>query len=403
MAYLLKNNDNHIYIITYSQHSGLFYKVYSKTSLLKTSTLNSSSLNQYSATIDHKGLINVVCKDKKNQIIHFIESTAKFNQTVVLNDPENRFNISNLKLITANKQLHLFYTAQNPDDDSSNIIHHILDGSTNSTPQSITSTTALDTTYECFVYNNLIYMLSIDKTEEGYSLILSSYNCTKNEWILENSLVTTKNPITYCTMCIDKEGNNNILYIENNYAQLDLKYIKYNTKINNTSTLYTSAYEIEPILFIYNDSLWLNWKSGDKLLMMLSINSGESFTKPSYCSTINSNSSLIHYYSQYKNRENLQGNIFYGVESPFPNIFILNKLDMNNIHINKPSNNELKLYIDSLKDTTELNILKTENNELKEIQKDIIEQYEKLSSMVVKVQDEGKKWRSKYYDLKADS
>ena len=403
MAYLIKNNDNHIYIITYSQPSGLFYKVYSKKSLLKTSTLHSSSLDEYSATIDQKGLINIVCKNKRNEIVHLNESTSKFNQKVILNDPNNNFHISNLKLISANKQLHLFYTAQNPDDNSSNIIHHILDESTNSTPQSIVSTTTSNTTYECFVYNHLIYMLSIDKTEEGYELILNSYNCTENEWICENVLAKTKSPITYCTMCIDKDGNNHILYIENNYAQLDLKYIKYNKKIESISVLYTSAYEIEPVIFIYNDSIWLNWKASDKLLMMLSVNNGESFTKPSYCSAINPKSSLIHYYSQYKNRENLLGNIFYGTDTPFPNIFILNKLDMDNIHINTPANSELKLYIDSLKMNKELITLKKENDELKNIQKDIIEQYERLSSMVVKVQDEGKKWRSLYNDLKAGS
>ncbi|WP_105614350.1 hypothetical protein [Vallitalea okinawensis] len=409
MAYIIKNNPDHLFFLDYSQRNGLYYKQFTHSRNLRTNILYAMSTEHFAATQDDSNQIHIVCKDKHNQLVHFTQNSSNlFDNNVILEDSDNNFRISNFKFVTCEGELFLFYTARNPNENTSDIIQHKIT-SKDEPPQSVIPVTSLNSNYECFNYNGKIYLLSINEEDyQKHELQLSIYDPAVGEWEYYDTLASTPHPITYCSMCIDNNDTFHIIYTQNQNSTFVTQYMKLEPEDEYISEAYSCPFDINPIIFVYDGTLWINWFENNNLYMQLSTDFGESFSKPQLCSLQDTNIKVYHYLYDPDMHPNLQGSSFYGAMDTYPKLAILNQLDMDNIHINTKPNNELKLYVSTLKsaytnaEKEQYEKLMQENDELKRIQEKITGQYEELSKLAKNLQKEGKKWRNKYYSAELE-
>lgn len=413
MPYLIKTSPDQLFSLDYGSRNGLYYKIYAGEKTLRTNVLYNSGTEEYTATKDHQNNVQVVCKNRMNQIIHFIQRGSTFQLKTILDDYDNNFQISNLNLQACNEKIFLYYTAKNLETGQFNIIQHNL--TENNSPQSITTVSDLRSHYECHVLDDHIFMLSVYPNEEQKNeLLLNSFNCSTGNWEEPEVLYTSAHPIIYTTMCFDQEQAFHILYTTNQFGQYNTSYLKINIEEPiQLENIHSTPHNIKPIIFSYNHQLWLNWQEGQHNYMMLSTTKGTNFTKPHLCSDQPNNLRPIHYFYDTNIHGSLYGQHFYGVVEPLPSFSVLKEIDMDQIHIDAKPNKELKLFISSLQGTdlattktssppSDLDALQRENDELKRVQRQISTQYEELTQLAKDLQSEGKKWRSKFFSAEME-
>lgn len=414
MPYLIKTSPDQLFLLDYNSRTGLFYKVYSGGKALRTTVLYSAGTEEFTAAKDGNNNIHVVCKNRLNQIIHFSQRGAGFQQQTVLDDYDNNFNISNLHLTGYHDQLHLFYTAKNLDENTINIVQHQL--GRRYSPRAITTVNDFQHHYECQVYEDHIFLLSINKGPDMKNqLSLNAYDCGQELWEDTEILYSSSHPITHSTMCFDKDQAFHILITTNQFGQYSTSYMKINVEVPiELEGIYSCPHNISPVIFSYDDTLWVNWKEKDHAYMLLSADHGLSFSEPRLCSLQDANLKIYHYYFDQNIHNTLYGSSFYGLADTNPVFAILNQMDMDQIHMDSTPNNELKLFLDALKEDSlpshvasvplnnDFEDLQRENDELKNVQRKIAAQYEELSQLAKDLQAEGKKWRSKFFSVEME-
>lgn len=407
MAYLLKNSPDQLFFLDYSPRNGLLYKHTTLNKGARTMVLSSQSTSHYSATLDSHHQIHIACKNKQNQIVHYYQTKIGFNNEIILDDPNNTYSISNFKFISCNEDLILFYTAKNPDADTADIIQHKLN-TEDTPPQSVIPVTSLQTHYDCIYHQNHLYLLSINKEDEKkHELQLSVYNFEDNEWQYYKTLATSSQPITYCTMCSDNNDNLHILYTRNQYGRYTSHFLTLDGE-EDTQQIHTCPYDIQPTLFIYNNTLWVNWLENQQLYMQMSTDGGSTFSETEPCSMQGNNLRWFTYVYDQGNHPRLIGRYFFGTMDNYPKFAILSQIDMDHIHPQYRPNKELKLFVTQLSDVHRNSLKKDysklvlENQELKKHQNNLVEQYEELTDVTKRLQQEGKRWKNKYYDLQIE-
>lgn len=408
MAYILKNNPDQLFYLDYSSRNGLYYKYFSASKNNRIMSLSQQSTLNYAATLDSNHQIHVACKNRQNQIVHYKQSKVGFTNEVILDDPDNTYNISNFRLITCKDELFLFYTAKNPNEKTADIIQHQLNND-DTPPQSVIPVENLTSHYDCLLFNDDIYLLSINREANNeYELQLSVYEKEKEDWEYYATLASSTHPITHCSMCVDSHNQLHCIYTQNQYGRYTTSYTSIGKDSDDNKQIHTCPYDIQPVIFSYNDTLWINWKENKGLYMQMSTNQGQTFTDTQSCSLQDPNMQIYHYIYDQDLHPSLKGHNFYGVTELYPKFAILNQLDMDHIHIQNRPNKELKLFMTQLNDiyknsnSNDYKRLLKENRELKHLQDQMITQYEELSDMAKRLQNEGKKWRSKYYSAQVE-
>ncbi|MFP4698519.1 MAG: hypothetical protein ACLFMO_07415 [Eubacteriales bacterium] len=387
MSYLLKREKEQLEYLSIINNN-LYYKLFPNKSHQRLTTLARNVNGTYTATLDENKKIHIIYKNNENKIIHLNEENKKYNRTILLDDKNDTYKISNIKLITFNQNLFLFYTALNPYDNTYDLIFHQIND-TNASPQSLISLSNLNSSYDLTVTNNKLYLLCITK-QENYELCLYSYDATNNNWLLESSIKNQSNPILYTTCCNDASGYLHLAYINEQFGQNQLYYI--NTNDKKEKLIHTSPYEINPVIFKYKDFLWINWIENKKNNFVFSIDQGVNFSNTTKAS-LQDDFKIIHFVNSI---DSLNGNKFYGSVNQIPTISILSNIDIDNILLTNNLNKELNLLIKNLQNNQNPNKNNTEDIEqLIDVQKNITSQYNDLSEMAKRLQEEGKKWKTK--------
>lgn len=355
-------------------------------------TIARNATKVFFANMDEQYHLNIIYKTTDNQIVHIKEENNTYNRKVLLDDKSNVYNISNLQFICFNNNIYLFYTANNPYDNTYDLIfHNIYD--TSSSPQSLLSMIDLNAHYELTVINHQLTLLCITKNE-AYELNLYTYDTNTNEWQINTSIKQQSNPITYATLCNDQEKPH-ILYMSEQFGQNQLYY----TDIRSPEKLlYTSPYAIEPSIFKYQGFLWVNWLERKEGKFICSVDNGTTFGDVNKGSIEEDTMEKLFFTNHY---DQVYGNRFYGTPNPTLNLFILSQIDVDNILLNNNINKEMKILLNNLvgkKPKLAAASTRSENDveSLKNIQENIIQQYNELSEFAKQLQEEGKKWRGKY-------
>ena len=392
MSCLLKRNQQ-LHSI-YHLNDQLFYKVTPNRNN-RSITLARNATPTYTATLDNNNQIHIVYKNNENKITHLYEISNTFHRNVILDDTTNTYNINDLKLVSDKKDVYLFYKANNPYEHTFDLIFHKL-GEENSAPQSILSLINSKSSFDVILINNKIHIICCNRNQ-GFELNNYSYDTITEKWLLEDTLCTQTTPIQYTSICKDNNNNNllHVIFATEQFGSYQVYYINSITK--KSKLLYTSPYDIKPIIFKYKSFLWINWIESNTNNLIFSTNDGESFSNITKASLQLEQYELINFIS---NDDLLQGNKYYGISTPTPTISILSQIDFDNLLAQDNTNTELNIIIDSLASikavsATNYHELLKENKQLKEVQKNIEQQYNNLSDFAKKLQEEGKRWKNK--------
>lgn len=413
MPYIIKNKAKDLYVIDYSARYGLHYQLFRNKQASRNTNIVPSATNQYTATLDHKNHLHIICKNSRNQVIHLSHAFSGFDKEILLDDSSNTYGICNLYVTSLRDKLHLFYYANSPVKQTAELVHHIISSKEIIPPQSLGTIPNIETSYDCIVDDENLYILLTHFENNQYSLVLRTYDALENRWETYNVIDSSQFPITHTKMVVDKNGILHIIYVEERYGKFQIYYKKKEKNWREGTLIHAGANPMQPTLFIYHDALWVNWVEQGTLKMMLSTDLGESFSSPVSNSTLGSKIALYHYiYPFSEEKENLICNALYGSESPTPRFAVLSQLDMDHIHPDLSCNEELKLYVNHLMQkhvasftstrnkASELEEkyrqLQEENMTLKQIQENIVQQYENTANLASQIQAEGKKWRTKY-------
>ncbi|NLM13289.1 MAG: hypothetical protein GX209_06050 [Epulopiscium sp.] len=412
MSCFLKLRDQSLILVDFNIRNGLYYQVFKKNHPSRPHLLLSNGTHEYTAFLDEKGHFHVIVKNSRNQIIHLKETSDQIIKEVLLDDPNNTFNIDNIYAISAKNQIHLFYYADHPSTKTPELIYHLVNEPL-TTPKPIATLYSRSINYDCIRNHGELYLAMIVKKEDIYSIDIKHFENFKDLSFQTSTPVSSEFPIIYCKLCIDTNGIMHLIYVQEQYGKFQLMHQCKDKEWSKENLLYSCGYPIKPVIFLYNDALWINWNENGIIKAILSVDQGNSFSKPILASIEDSDITLHSYDADPESSHSLICNQLYGIAYPSPKFAVLHSLDMDGIHFNMTPNTELKLYLNAIKNTLNLSVsksaleeeninLKNEILELHQIQQNITNQYNELAELTKKIQEEGKKWRDLYFKEKTE-
>ncbi|GKX29429.1 hypothetical protein SH1V18_19090 [Vallitalea longa] len=392
MPYLLSKNNTSNLLIDKTGES-IYYRRYPIKYNQRAVVIAKSTNNEYAASLDEYSNIHIIYKNSTNSLVHLYERNNKFEVTNLLDDYENSYQISNIKYLYHQKN-YIFYCAYNPYERTSDLIFHSFKDTEKTEPQSLFSVPTLSSPYECILDNKIIYLLCQVLNEKGnYELNLYKYNITSQEWEEFETIVNSVSPFMDYSLCLC-ENKICVTYVErdtNNTIYFTSKDDTWNEPVK----VYSTKESISPVIFIYNNILWINFKENNKLKYSLSCNSGATFIEPKLCSA--QNPEARHFYFYGYNKGNLSGNKFFGYIYQYPILAVLSQVDTDNILLSSQTNLEIKSIIGNFTSNEMYNIttLKKELEEQKQVQQNITKQYDNLAKMAKELQNQAKMWKLK--------
>lgn len=416
MPYLIRMNESQLLLLNHSNNNGVYSQVLSANGLSRPTIISRNANSNYSATLDNDNNLHILLQPSKEQVIHLHYKDKNVTRNTILEDPKNIYNFSNLKTIYATNQVHLFYTAKKPTEDSYELIHHILckEDKFETCPILSFPSERLDFCYQH--YNDKIFIL-YSELSDSYCLNIIVYE--NNNWTEPITIKKSTFPIDDFQFCIDSQGRIHIVYVNEKYGRYHLSYKQYYGEgFSDDISLYSTSTIIYPTIFTYHDGIWINFIGDDKLQMILSMDNGISFSKNVDSSIQNNELRRCNFLSAPDILPlNFNCNtIFASLSFPI-RAGIISSIDMINFHPDLRPNTELELFIDGILHTfpgnatpsntlaisqdveNRIKELETENNELKQVQKHMVEQYNDMAELTKKIQGEGKKWRDKALTL----
>ncbi|WP_304941781.1 hypothetical protein [Vallitalea guaymasensis] len=392
MPYLLSKNNASNLLIDKTGES-IYYRRYPIKYNQRAVVIAKSTNNEYSASLDDFNNIHVIYKNSTNSLIHLYEKNNKFEFTNLMDDFDNTYQISNIRYLYHQKN-YLFYCAYNPFEKTSDLIFHAFKQNEKTEPQSLFSVPSLSSPYECFISNNIIYLLCQILNDKGsYELNLYKYNILSTNWEEFETITDSISPFMDYSLCLcdDKVC---VTYVERGSTNT-IYFIKKDDKWSDPIKVYSTTETISPIIFIYNNIVWINFKEANKLMYSLSCNNGTTFTEPKLCSA--QNPEARHFYFYGYNNNSLSGNKFFGYIYKYPILAVLSQVDTDNILLSSQTNLEIKSIIGNFTSNEMYNIaaLKNELDEQKEVQQNITKQYDNLAKMAKELQTQAKMWKSK--------
>lgn len=392
MPYLLSKNNTSNLLIDKTGES-IYYRRYPIKYNQRAVVIAKSTNNEYSASLDEYNNIHIIYKNSTNSLVHLYEKNNKFEFNNLLDDLDNSYQISNIRYLCHHNN-YLFYCAYNPYERTSDLIFHSFKENEKTEPQSLFSVPNLSSPYECFISNNIIYLLCQILNDKGsYELNLYKYNIQSTNWEEFETITDSVSPFIDYTLCLCKDKIC-VTYVEKSPTNT-IYFISKTDKWSDPIKIYSTTETISPIIFIYNNIVWINFKENNKLKYSLSCNNGTTFTEPKLCSA--QNPEARHFYFYGYNNNSLSGNKFFGYIYKYPILAVLSQVDTDNILLSSQTNLEIKSIIGNFTSNEMYNIasLKTELEEQKEVQQNITKQYDKLAKMAKELQSQAKMWKSK--------
>lgn len=419
MSYLIRTNKDQLLLLNQSVKNGLYSQTLSPNGLSRPVIINRSNTSNYTATVDYNQDLHIITQPSEGQVIHLHYKNNTVTRSIVLEDPKGIYDFSNLYAISTKEHVHLFYTANTPIGDSCELIHHILCQENKIETRPILSFDFSHSGFRYMAHNDHIFLLYGEK-KDHYLLQLIIYQ--ENKWCQTIAVATSSFPIDDFQFCISNEGHLHVVYVQEKYGRYHLVYKKQVSGTWSDETiLYTSATPMSPCIFTYYRGIWINFMDNNQLQMILSMDNGNSFSKNVDCSLQTPDLERCHFVSGPNILPaSFNCNMLYTSLTPPMRTGIISNIDMILLHPDLKPNIELELLLDgafhSMATTTsrptpqlatapdhsvDLANLQAENLELKQIQEQMIAQYNEMTDLTKKIQEEGKKWRIKALSLES--
>lgn len=426
MPYLIRTHNNQLLLLNHSAKNGLYSQTLSPSGLSRPIIINRSNTSGYSATVDHNQDLHIITQPSKEQVMHLHYKDKNITRNVLLEDPKGIYNFSNLHAISVKEYVHLFYTANKPIGGSSELIHHILCQENKIEPCPILSFSSKALGFRYLAYNGDIFLL-YGEVSDHYLLKIIIYS--NGKWSKPMVVTTSSFPIEDLQFCMDHNGRIHIIYVQEKYGRYNLVYKRYSNKSwSDEIIIHTSSSTIKPTVFTYHRGIWVNFIDDGKLQMILSMDNGNTFSKNVDCSLQTSELRRCNFVSAPDTLPStFNSTMLYASLSQSIRAGIISRIDMINFHPDMKPNTELELFIAGIfhslsKSATptpaqalapiaapvanipasyseDIADLEAENSDLKQVQEQMVTQYNEMAELTKKIQDEGKKWRDKALSL----
>lgn len=418
MPYLIRTHNNQLLLLNYSVKIGLYSQTLSSTGLSRPVIINRSNTSNYSAAIDHNQDLHIITQPSQEQIMHLQYKNNNVTRSIILEDPKGIYNFSNLYTLYAKEHVHLFYTAKQPIGNSCELIHHILCQENKIETSPILSFSSEPLGFRYMAHDDRIFLLYSEISTQ-YLLQFIMYEGDK--WGKPVPVANSSFPIDDFQFCISHNSHIHVVYVQEKYGRYHLVYKKYENNIwSDEKVLHTAATAINPCIFTYHQGLWINFIDNTHLQMILSMDNGNTFSKNVNCSLQTSELERCTFVSAPDALpSSFSCNTLYASLTHPIRTGIISNIDMINFHPDITPNTELELLLDGVFHSLSVkNIsspppsvtpdnamdfanLQSENQELKQIQEHMVTQYNDMTELTKKIQEEGKKWRIKALSLES--
>lgn len=409
MPYLLQLQEKQLLLLNDTAKNGLYYQILSSNGMSRPFIIHRSNTSEYSATIDSEGCLHIITKPSADQVIYLQYKDNNVTREVLLEDPKNIYNFSNLKITYTKKCAHVFYTANKPIGNTCQLIHHILCHENKIETNPIISFSSTPLGFRYIVTNDIIHVL-YGELKDHYTLQLLTYK--DDTWSSPSAVALSSFPIDDFQFCIDTDENIHLIYVQEKYGRYHLLYKKFsNHTWSEEIVLYTTSSKISPVIFTYYRGIWINFLDNASLQMILSMDKGNTFSSSVTCSLQGAEMQYFHFVPHPSTlSRDFNCNAVYAISSPSIRIGIIAYIDMLGIHPDISTNTELELLLDGVFHTLsitrhspnqldDIDAIRTENEELKLVQEQMVQQYNQVTELTKRIQEEGKKWRNKALTL----
>ena len=418
MSYLIRTNTDQLLLLSRSAKNGLYFQTLSSSGLSRPVIINRSNTANYTATIDANQDLHIITQPSKEQIIHLHYKNNALTRNIILEDPKDIYDFSNLYTTSTKEYVHLFYTANQPAGDACELIHHILCEESKFETHPILSFDEKPLILQYMTHDDAIFLFYGEK-KQSYVINLMIYK--DGSWSKPASVVSSSFPIDDCQFCINHEGHIHLTYVQEKYGRYQLVYKKHQNNIwSDEIVLHTTAADINPCIFSYHRGIWVSFLDNNQLQMILSMDNGNSFSKNVDCSLQSSELERCHFVlGPNALPPSFRASMLHASLTHPIRAAIISNIDMINFHPDIKSNIELELFLDGafhlmsvkseplpqitapVDNTADLAKLQAENLELKQIQEQMVAQYNDMAELTKKIQEEGKKWRTKALALES--
>lgn len=276
MPYIFYSNRM-FFLIDSTHKNGVFCQIFSPNYSPKPIQIQFQNTQAYSAHMDDTGKLYVaVMPDASHLNYYSLENNRFIKNTLVSNNSSN-FTLSAPMIYTLQGIPYITYLSNQAHSNAYNFVQENLSQS---------QLTTLFTSYsppehiKYFTTSDAIYIFYITFDETYH---LNALHITPNA-ITTTTYLKSSQPIVDYSICFDEQILH-ITYVAELHGKYQLLY--FNTDTQNITSLATTQYPPQPVIFYYYHALWINTIIENKLQMLISIDHGQNFSIPVTCSLQN--------------------------------------------------------------------------------------------------------------------
>ncbi|AFS77958.1 hypothetical protein Curi_c09420 [Gottschalkia acidurici 9a] len=272
--YNFQHTDKGIEVVIYDRTNGKAAK----------ETVVDNKILEYDVSINEEDIIYLVCQKENLSISIYSFNGYDWTESELIE--ETRGNIYNLKILTNNNTLHIFYHEQSIEDERIlNIYHHYYeDNKWNTTTIEGIYKNKIVNPFELLIDGEKIILVYYDLGDYTEEIFLKVFDINRGAW--EESIhITNDNSSKLYLDILELRGYLHITYSEYENENLTIKHKKIKVhpdKIEEVSynVLSNLANCTYPTLIYENETLWNVWTEYDNVMSSYSLDEGETWSNP---------------------------------------------------------------------------------------------------------------------------
>lgn len=276
MPYIFHNN-HYFSLIDSTQKNGVFCQFFSSSYAPKPIQIQNQNCSAYCAHMDSEGNLYVATMPDAFHLNYHLYENNRFTKHTLVSNSTSNYHLSSPILYDLQNSPYLLYLSHQTHSTAYSFVQENLYH-----PQLTTLLTCYDEPQliKHFIVKSqvFIFFVTFDEIYHVNMLHISPYQTTSSVFL------NSSQPILDYSVCID-EDTIHMSYVAELHGKYQLNY--FNNHSNHVTSLATSQYPCNPVVFCYYNLIWINAFINHKLQMIISIDDGETFSIPVPCSLQN--------------------------------------------------------------------------------------------------------------------
>lgn len=276
MAYIFYSNRM-FSLIDSTPKNGVFCQLFSSNYSPKPIQIQFQATQEYSAYMDHTGKLYVATMPDTSHLNYYAFENNRFIKNTLVSNNSSNYTLSSPMIYTLQDVPHIAYLSNQAHSNAYNFVQESLLQpqlttllTLNLRPEHIKHFTTSTATY--------IFYITFDEVYHLNALHITPTAVTPITYLKSSQ------PIVDYSICPD-DHTFHITYVAELHGKYQLLY--FNTDTQTITSLTTTQYPPQPVIFCYYHVLWINAVIEHKLQMFISIDQGQNFSIPVPCSLQN--------------------------------------------------------------------------------------------------------------------